>query len=221
MTGPSAGRAASTGDISARTRVVIAFLVGAAAFGSLLFLWSWQPAVLAGWIVAASVFVAWVWLTVGSMDGSQTAAHATIEEGSRAASEVVVLVASGASLVAVAVALLEASKEAGAEKILLTAVASVTVVVSWGAVHTVYALRYARLYHSEGGGIVFRDEQLPDYGDFAYLAFTIGMTYQVSDTELTSRTIRMTALRHALLSYVFGTSILAVLINVVVGLFKG
>jgi uncharacterized membrane protein len=217
----SGGRARISGGVSARTREVVAILAGIAAFGSLLFPWSWQSAVLAGWIVAASVFVAWVWLSVGSMDGAQTAAHATIEEGSRTASEVVVLAACGASLVAVAFALLEASKEVGADKILLTAVASVTVVVSWGAVHTVYALRYARLYHTEGGGIIFRGEHLPDYGDFGYLAFTIGMTYQVSDTDLTSRTIRLTALRHALLSYVFGTSILAMLINVLVRLFDG
>lgn len=201
--------------------MIVAFLAGLAACGSLLLVWSWQSAVLAGWIVTASVFVTWVWLSVGPMDGAETAEHATIEEGSRTASEAVVLTASGASLIAVGLALFEASQEIGDEKILLTALASLTVVVSWGAVHTVYALRYARLYHTDGGGVVFRDEHLPDYGDFAYLSFTIGMTYQVSDTDLTSRRIRRQALRHAILSYVFGSSILAMLINIVVGLFSG
>ena len=220
MSGSSSDHETS-GPLQARTRVIVSLLAGVAACVSLLFVWSWQSAVPAGWIVTASVFIAWVWVSVGRMDGAQTAQHATIEDGSRAASEIVVLTACGSSLVAVAVALLEASKQTGDEKILLTAIASVTVVVSWGAVHTVYALRYARLYHADGGGVVFRDEHLPDYGDFGYLAFTIGMTYQVSDTDLTSRTIRRTALRHALLSYVFGTSILAMLINVVFGLFKG
>jgi uncharacterized membrane protein len=207
--------------VSARTRVAVAFLAGVAVAGILLFVWLWQSAVLTGWIVTATLFVAWVWIDVGPMDGAETAEHATIEEGSRGASEALVLVASGASLAAVGLALLQASEVAGDQKILLTVVASVTVVISWAAVHTVYALRYARLYHGEGGGIVFRDDHVPDYGDFAYVAFTIGMTYQVSDTDLTSRTIRRTALRHALLSYVFGTSILAVLINVVVRLFGG
>ena len=61
----------------------------------------------------------------------------------------------------------------------------------------------------------------PTYGDFAYLAFTIGMTYQVSDTSLTSKQIRMTALRHAFLSFVFVTSVVAMTINVVAGLFTG
>jgi uncharacterized membrane protein len=63
-----------------------------------------------------------------------------------------------------------------------------------------------------------KGEPDPDYRDFAYVAFTIGMTYQVSDTELTSRAIRSTALRHALLSFVFGTAIIAMTINVVAGL---
>jgi uncharacterized membrane protein len=201
--------------------VVVASVAGSVVFAGLLFPWSWQSAVLAGWIVAASVFVAWVWLSVGSMDGAATAEHATTEEISRTASEIVVLVACAASLIAVALALLEASRVTGRDKILLTAIASVTVVVSWGAVHTVYALRYARLYYADGGGILFGGERLPDYGDFAYLAFTIGMTYQVSDTALTSRTIRLAALRHALLSFVFGTSILAMLINVVARLVGG
>lgn len=216
----SSGRGTSNA-VSARTRVVVASIAGFAVFAVLLFLWAWQSAVLAGWIVSASVFVAWVWLSVGPMDGAATAEHATTEEGSRTTSEIVVLVACAASLIAVAAALLQASQETGADKILLTAIASVTVVISWGAVHTVYALRYARLYYADGGGILFGGERLPDYGDFAYLAFTIGMTYQVSDTVLASRRIRLAALRHALLSFVFGTSILAMLINVVARLIGG
>ncbi len=92
---------------------------------------------------------------------------------------------------------------------------------SWAAVHTVFTLRYASLYHLEGGGIDFTEgDRLPDYRDFAYVAFTIGMTFQVSDTDLTSFTIRRTALRHALLAYLFGIVIVAITINVVAGLLK-
>jgi uncharacterized membrane protein len=217
----SGDRGGVSGAASARTRVVVASIAGSVVFAALLFPWSWQSAVLAGWIVSASVFVAWVWLSVGPMDGAATAQHATTEEVSRTASEIVVLVACSASLVAVALALLEASQVTGVDRILLTAIASVTVVISWAAVHTVYALRYARLYYADGGGINFTGDRIPDYGDFAYLAFTIGMTYQVSDTVLTSRTIRLAALRHALLSFLFGTSILAMLINIVARLIGG
>ncbi len=206
--------------MSARTRVVLSFAVGILAFAVALAVSPWQVASLAGWDVAAAVFIAWVWLDVARMDASATAGHASAEDSSRPASELVLLAASAASLVGVALALLEASGEDGSRKVLLTAIASLTVVLSWGAVHTVYTLRYARLYYQEGKGIGFPDGRMPDYGDFAYLAFTIGMTYQVSDTALTTRTVRMTALRHALLSFVFGTSVLAMLINVVAGLFR-
>jgi uncharacterized membrane protein len=86
-------------------------------------------------------------------------------------------------------------------------------------VHTVFTLRYANLYYSgKAGGIDFNQPDLPTYTDFAYLAFTIGMTFQVSDTSLRSGIIRRTALRHALLSYLFGTGILATTINLVASL---
>jgi uncharacterized membrane protein len=89
-------------------------------------------------------------------------------------------------------------------------------------VQTIYTLRYARLYYGDdisaaGTGIDFGGES-PDYHDFAYVAFGLGMTYQVADTGLTARAIRRTALRHSLLSYLFSTAFIAVLVNVVGGL---
>jgi uncharacterized membrane protein len=83
-------------------------------------------------------------------------------------------------------------------------------------------LRYARLYYTEPqGGIDFNQDEPPAYRDFAYLAFTLGMTYQVSDTALKNSTIRITVLRHTLLSYVLGAVVLAATINLVVGLGTG
>ena len=79
-----------------------------------------------------------------------------------------------------------------------------------------YALRYARLYYAEPiGGVDFHAEDQPDYRDFAYLAVTIGMTFQVSDTDLTVKPIRRLAIQHALLSYLFGAVIVALMINIV------
>jgi uncharacterized membrane protein len=129
----------------------------------------------------------------------------------------VLIAASVASLLGVGLALLQASDESGVARALTTAVAVATVVLSWLAVQTVFTLRYAHLYYLDGG-IDFHNEKAPDYRDFAYVAFTLGMTYQVSDTDLTSKKIRTTALRHALLSYVFGIAVIAITINVVAGL---
>jgi len=88
-------------------------------------------------------------------------------------------------------------------------------------VHTVFTLRYARLYYNgTPGGIDFNESDDPDYGDFAYLAFTIGMTFQVSDTNLQSKPIRRMALRHAWISFPLGAIIIATSINLVAGLAK-
>ena len=86
-------------------------------------------------------------------------------------------------------------------------------------VHTVFTLRYARLYYTgTDGGVDFHQDDPPRDGDFAHLGFTIGMTFQVSDTDLTTTKVRVTALRHALLSYLFGAVILAATINLIAGL---
>ena len=130
----------------------------------------------------------------------------------------VLIAACIASLVGVALTLLKASTQLGLTQVLITAVAVVTVAVSWLDVHTVFTLRYAHLYYREDGGIDFHANERPDYRDFAYVAFTLGMTYQVSD--LTSQTIRAAALRHALLSYLFGITVIALTINVVASLIR-
>ena len=97
-----------------------------------------------------------------------------------------------------------------------------SVVLSWAMVHVLYTLRYAALYYGPpGGGIDFPPAELPSYHDFAYVAFTVGMTFQVSDTDLTSPAVRRAVLGHALLSYLFGTGILATTVNLVASLRGG
>jgi uncharacterized membrane protein len=119
----------------------------------------------------------------------------------------------------VVLGLVKAGHESGFEKEVLLASGVASIVASWGVVHTVFGLRYAALYHrTPGGGIDFNSDEKPTYADFAYVAFTVGMTYQVSDTDLTARVIRHAALRHALLSFLFGTVIIATTINIAAGL---
>jgi uncharacterized membrane protein len=127
---------------------------------------------------------------------------ATAEDNSRVAADTVLVGASVASLVGVVFALLKAGGETGTAHILIIAVAFLSIVLSWSSVHTVFTLRYARLYYSAGGGIDWHARDQPDFGDFAYVALTLGMTFQVSDTDLISKPIRKAALRHAVLSYV-------------------
>jgi uncharacterized membrane protein len=129
--------------------------------------------------------------------------------------------AATASLIAVVLGVIKAAQVGGGEKFLLLFSGLFSIVASWAVVHTVFTLRYAALYYTAPeDGINFNQKDKPTYADFAYLAFTIAMTYQVSDTDLTTKAIRQTALRHALRSYLFGAVIIAATINLAAGLVK-
>jgi uncharacterized membrane protein len=214
------GRAEAEGPgrLTAMVRVILSGAVGLIVGFAAAWVVPWQASSLLAWDAAAAVFCAWIWFAVHGADAAITEAIATREDASRPAADLVLIAASVASLLGVGFALLKAAGESGTVRALTTSVAVATVGLSWLAVHTVFTLRYADLYYRGGGGIDFHDEHAPDYGDFAYVAFTLGMTYQVSDTDLTSKRIRTTALHHALLSYVFGIAVIAITINVVAGL---
>jgi uncharacterized membrane protein len=95
-------------------------------------------------------------------------------------------------------------------------------VASWALVHMLFTLRYAALYYGQpGGGIDFGADEPPTYRDFAYLAFTVGMTLQVSDTVLRCTAVRRTVLRHAVLSSLFGSGISATTVDLVASLRGG
>ncbi len=176
----------------------------------------WQAATLIGWDVCAVFLIAWIWWAVGNLDAQECKSHANREDPSIRLAELIVLSAGVALLAAVGLALVRAGNAAGATKAYLITLGVLSVALSWALVHTVFTLRYARTYYSRPvGGIDFNEDDPPTYLDFAYLALTIGMTFQVSDTNLTSKGIRRIALSHALLSYLFGAVIVALVINVV------
>jgi uncharacterized membrane protein len=197
-------------------RVVLAVPIGVVVGGLALFIVPWQAAILIGWSAAALFYVAGVLVTVGSFDAATTRRHAVREDPSVATTDLLVVSAGVASLAAVGLVLVKAGSAHGGTKAYLMVVGVLSVALAWAAVHTVYALRYARLYYSPPmGGIDFNEPDDPTYLDFAYLALTIGMTFQVSDTNLTSKPMRRSALHHALLSYLFGAVVVALVINVV------
>jgi len=177
---------------------------------------AWQAAILVGWDAAALCYLIWTWITVGRLDAAGTKRHANIEDNSRRVAEGIVLVAGVALLAAVGLVLLRAGQSQGGTKAYLITVGIVSVGLSWATVHTVFMLRYTRShYQAPEGGVDFNEKDAPAYLDFAYLAFTVGMTFQVSDTNLTTKAIRRIALSHALMSYLFGAVIVAVAINIV------
>src|SRR3954469_6685476 len=213
----SQGRAVkvATQPALATRRAIVVAVTGCAAAGVLQVVASWPVAALCGFDVAALVFVLWVWASVAGADAARTERLARAEDASPTAAEGVLIGAGAASLVAVLFTLAAAGDARASARGLLIALAIASVTLAWISIHTVWALRYARLYYSSpDGGIDFGGDN-PDYGDFAYLALTIGMTFQVSDTAVADRRIRRAALHHALVSYLFGTVIVAITVSTV------
>ena len=199
--------------------VVLGLLVGGLVGGT----GPWQAAPLAGWDMACVTFLVWMWRSLWPADSDQTAQLAVREDSSRPVADAVLLLAALVSLVGVGLVLVEGKAKGGPiTPGLALGLGIGSVVLSWAVVHTVFTLRYARLFYGEGkaAGIDFNQTEPPRYSDFAYLAFTIGMTFQVSDTDLKNARIRATVLRHMWLSYLFGTVIIAMTINLVAGLAK-
>jgi len=195
--------------------------VGLVVFAVLMVLGpTWQVAVLMGWDVAAIVTIAWVALEVRGHDAEGTAKLAMREDDSRVAADALLVGASLISLVGVGAGLVKSSQSEGLAQAGMTALTAVTVVLSWAVVQAVYTLRYAHLYYTGGRGIDFHydDGEDPDYRDFLHVALTIGMTYQVADTDLGAKPIRRAVSAHALLSYLFGVVVVAMTINAVAGL---
>jgi uncharacterized membrane protein len=203
-------------------RLLVAAIVGVAVALVVSLFVTIELAVLCGWNATALVFLVTVWTVIVRADSGLTEELATRDDLSRDTARLLLLVASTASVVAVGLAIGQARQEMGPERWTLVTIAAVTVVLSWTVVNTIFLLRYADLYYSSPpGGVDFaqmdRTDQ-PDYHDFAYLALTIGMCYQVSDTTLRDRRIRRTVILHALMSYVFGVVIIATGVNIVAGL---
>ena len=174
--------------------------------------------VMAGWTAAATIYGLWTWLTVRPMNEHEAAEHAREEDPSVALSEATVIGGTVASLAGVGLLLAAGQhKSSGTPEALLGAG---SVVASWFLVHLTYMTRYARLYYGDepgARGIDFEGGE-PDYYDFAYVAFDLGMTYQISDTTLKNRQMRRLVLAHTLLSYVLGVGVVATTLNLVVSL---
>jgi uncharacterized membrane protein len=197
--------------ISAAAGAAVLVLAGA--------LWNWAYAPTVGWDVAAVVFCTWIWLVIWPMSATETAAKARSEDPNRTISDILMLSACVASIGAIGIVVVGAHAAGGIAAEMLAALSLASVAVSWLTVHTIYTLRYALLYYEGAeGGVNFHQDEPPCYRDFAYMAITVGMTFQVADTDLRATSLRAAVLRHALLSYLFGAVILAATINLIAGL---
>jgi uncharacterized membrane protein len=173
---------------------------------------------LAGFVVGGLAFALPLLLHVLGHDAPATREKVQGRDGDAAWYDVVVILVGLASLTGVGI-LLVGGRQRGSEALVDALVGVGAVAVGWLCVHTVYVLRYARVYYaSPRPPIDFNQDDDPTFSDFAYFSFNLGMTYQVSDTGLSGSGIRRVVLGHCLLAYLFGTVVIASTINLVAGI---
>jgi uncharacterized membrane protein len=187
---------------------------------------AWRVQLITTWDAYALSVLTMTWTRIFTSQPRMVVRLAKLSPSSRNFIYVFVIAAACASLAAVAFVLATTKAMAGTRFITHFALAIGTVILSWLVVHTMFTLHYAYLFyrktHGEkiAGGLVFPDGQFePDYLDFAYFSFVIGMTSQVSDVQINSREIRRLALLHGMVSFGFNTAVLALSINIISGLF--
>ncbi|MEU6981132.1 MULTISPECIES: DUF1345 domain-containing protein [unclassified Streptomyces] len=199
--------------LSAVPRLVGSTLVGVGVGLAVALLTGRALGTLSGIATAETVFVVTGWAVLWPMDAAATRRNVGREDFRPLLAELAVVSAALSGLVATVLLLLGADPGTGHAA---AAVALAGVFMAWAALHLMYATRYADMYYGEpGGGIDFHSEEPPRFSDFLYFSYNLGMTYQVSDNDVSSSTVRAVVLRHCLLSYVFGASILATTINLV------
>jgi uncharacterized membrane protein len=209
--GAVAAEAGSRHIISWR-RLLTCLAIGLVAALALAVSGAGELSALGGWAVAAIGLLTWVW-RISWPQGHRGTKRLAEEEGRTHVTDTVVLVAAVASLSAVVVAVVRAGARDPVD-VAAVLLSFAVVILSWALVNTVFALKYARLYYAGGdGGIDFHQEGPPAYSDFAYVAFCVGMTFAVAETEPADPEIRKATLGHGLLSYLFTTVMVAVAVN--------
>lgn len=175
---------------------------------------------LGGWTALALIFTGWSWITLWPFDPEETKGHAGQEQPLPWVVFSLVVGGAVASLVGIGI-LLSRSQEASEGMHVDSGagwMAVGSVVLSWLTIHTVYTMVYAKHYFDPAhpGGIDFNNGgETPCYKDFFYVGFAVGMSFAISDTNLTSTRMRATALGHGLLSFVFGAVIVASVVNLI------
>jgi uncharacterized membrane protein len=176
--------------------------------------WRFATRLLVAWNVGVGLYLALAYHLIAVSHVRHIRLRARVEDEGAIA---ILVLTAGAALASFGAIIAELGSYSGATKppshLLL---ATVTIVMSWVFTHTIFALHYAHEFYQEGGGrgLNFPGEEEPDYWDFVYFSFVIGMTSQVSDVAITTKTIRRTATAHGIVSFTFNAALLALTVNI-------
>ena len=183
-----------------------------------------QARALLGWCMGAGCYLVLAWWLAVEFDASRTRARAQVQDQSSMIVFLLMLLVALASVAAIVMMLHSVKGLSAVQRAAHLTLAIAALVCSWLLVHTVFAFRYAHRYYQEliepgpnGGGLEFPGKQDPDYFDFMYYAYVVGMTSQVSDVQVTSREMRRLTLIHSVTAFAFNMVVLALSINVIAG----
>jgi len=202
--------------VRARPRLFACGVIGAVV-AVIALATSWRPAtrLLTGWDVAVALYLALVFQMMVRSTTDTMRQHAADQDEGRLTMLILTVASALASVAAIFAELGSSTSSTGSRPPANVALAAFTILLSWAFIHTIFALHYAHEFYDEtdGGGLAFPGDREPDYWDFVYFSFVIGMTSQVSDVAITSKLIRRTAAAHGIVSFVFNAALLALTVN--------
>lgn len=177
-----------------------------------------------GWDTFSVCMIVMTWITFSITNSKQIRQQSKVQDPNRSIIFIIVLISTLASFLAVLL-LIVTKKHGNNVTSWHLPIAIAGMLFSWILIHTIFTLRYAHIYYGDhktkpdthAGGLEFPDDSLPEYFDFAYFSFVLGMTFQVSDVQVTSKRLRKLALLHGILSFGFNTIMIALTINLIAG----
>ncbi|MGH2643550.1 MAG: DUF1345 domain-containing protein [Chitinophagaceae bacterium] len=183
------------------------------------------PHLIFSWDIFSISLLILTWITFYTTPPQKIREQSRLQDDTRIIVSILVLIATCISMLAV-ISILVMHGESTHDKALQIPAAIACMLLSWCLVHTIFSSRYAHIYYADhkinkdthAGGLDFPGEKHPDFVDFAYFSFTLGMTFQVSDVEISNRAIRRLALWHGLLSFGYNATIIALTVNIIAGL---
>ncbi|HEY5371166.1 MAG TPA: DUF1345 domain-containing protein [Hanamia sp.] len=177
-----------------------------------------------GWDTFSLCMIVMSWITFFITNSKQIREQSKVQDPKRSIIFIIILISTFASILAV-ILLIVTKKEGNSGAFWRLPIAVLGMLLSWFLIHTVFSLRYAHIYYGDhktkpnthAGGLEFPGDEMPEYLDFAYYSFVLGMTFQVSDVQITSKRFRNLALLHGLISFSFNTIMIALTINLIAG----
>ena len=207
--------------VRSRPRLFLSGALGVVVTAALAALTNWRPAtrLVVGWDIGIGLYLALAFHMMARSEVHHIRRRAAVQDESRFTILVLTVTAALASVAAIFAELGTSTAGGGGRQPIHLILAIITIVLSWAFIHTIFALHYAHEFYDEnagrGGGMAFPGgDKEPDYWDFVYFSFVIGMTSQVSDVGVTSKQIRRTVAAHGVVSFVFNAALLALTVNI-------